>query len=191
MQIKNKTGLTLVELMVALAIIGILAAVAVPSYMRDLPKRKLKDAARDLLTQTQTARLNAVSTNRQWAVEFDIPNNSYCLVDGGANNTIDSLSCVAAGDDVVFAPVNIATSGVVFGWKTAVTNWQGGALNQSPFITFTNRGTNAGAATSTVFLQPSSPAFTICYGLAVTPGGGIKLRFYNGIAPFNQTSWID
>lgn len=69
--IKQKTGFTLLELMVVLGISGILAIVAVPSLSSFLPGYRLNATARELRTNLQLARATAVRRNMRCVVVFN------------------------------------------------------------------------------------------------------------------------
>ena len=56
---------------VTIAILGILAAMAIPAFSVWLPNYKLKSAARDLYSNFQSAKLGAIKENMTWAIEFN------------------------------------------------------------------------------------------------------------------------
>lgn len=70
-EIKQKSGFTLLELMVVLGISGILAIVAVPSVSSFLPGYRLNATARELRTNLQLARATAVRRNMRCVVVFN------------------------------------------------------------------------------------------------------------------------
>jgi len=67
--INNSKGFTLIELMVLVAIIGILAGLAT-SYLQN-SRIRLRSAARGIVNQVQNARFKALETGESWAVQFD------------------------------------------------------------------------------------------------------------------------
>ncbi|MCI5165792.1 MAG: prepilin-type N-terminal cleavage/methylation domain-containing protein [Candidatus Electrothrix sp. GM3_4] len=72
MKLLRKTeGFSLVEILIVIAIIGILSAVVVPSFISGMPTRRLKSAARDLYGAMQQARLLAVKNNQNYTLIFD------------------------------------------------------------------------------------------------------------------------
>ena len=75
-------GLTLVELMVALGILGALSAVMIPGYMNGMPSRKLKAAAREVFAHYRHARSEAVARYRAHRVSFDLDNACFHLEQG-------------------------------------------------------------------------------------------------------------
>ena len=66
----NSTGLTIVELMVTVSILGILASVAVPNVLGEMPKFRLNGAAQQLVGDLMSARMLAVRNNRKVKIFF-------------------------------------------------------------------------------------------------------------------------
>jgi len=89
---KNSKGFTLLEVIIVVAIFGIMAAIAIPSIMSQAPNSKLKSAARDVFSTLQQARMIAVKSSRETAVIFDVANNEYDFCDDW-----DSIGSVCTG----------------------------------------------------------------------------------------------
>src|SRR5689334_6801414 len=66
-------GFSLVDMMMTLAVIGTLAAVAVPQVNSALDSMRLGMALRDVERELQFARLKAVAASRPMRVRFDCP----------------------------------------------------------------------------------------------------------------------
>ena len=60
---QKKSGFTLMELMVTIAIISILSALAVPNLIKWRPKRQLSAATKEVLSVMQYARSRALKEN--------------------------------------------------------------------------------------------------------------------------------
>jgi type IV fimbrial biogenesis protein FimT len=67
---QRNAGFTLIEMMVALAIGGILTAMAVPSINAIRDTYRLRSAAQDVFMALQKARMGAVKENNQFLVSF-------------------------------------------------------------------------------------------------------------------------
>jgi len=78
MQNRGSQGLTLVELILCLAILGVLLAIASPLLAQFSTGYKLRAATRELATDLQFARLLAVKENRSFQVICS--SNSYQVV---------------------------------------------------------------------------------------------------------------
>ena len=66
----RQAGFTMVELMIVIAVIAILSAIAVPNIINSLPNYRLKAAARDMISNFQKAKMEAVKRNRNVVIEF-------------------------------------------------------------------------------------------------------------------------
>ena len=69
--LRDKRGVTLLELMVVLAITGVMIGIAVPSYYSMLPHLRIKGASRDVAEALQIARMKAVAKNAPYIVQFN------------------------------------------------------------------------------------------------------------------------
>lgn len=79
----NKEGFTLIELIVVIAIIGIIAGMAIPAFNSWLPKYRFKSAAQDMLSNFQLAKITAVKRNANCTVTFSIPSMNRYIEIGG------------------------------------------------------------------------------------------------------------
>lgn len=95
------SGFTLVEMVLVIAMLGILATIAAPRFKDQLTNLKIKAAARDIYSAFQQAKLEAVKENKPVAVVFSqgafTPEGSvggYQLFvdDGAGGGTADNLN---------------------------------------------------------------------------------------------------
>ena len=119
--LRNKKGFTLIELMIVVVIIGILAALAIPRFMRSTTKSKQSEA-KQLLKQIYTMQ-------HAYRQEF----NAYCLngvtasaaaqtafarlgVDIGATARYSYVMAAAANTFTCTATANLDDDGTVDTW---------------------------------------------------------------------------
>lgn len=149
----DKTGFSLPELMIIVAVVAIVSAIAAPNYVDYMAGRRLKGAARLVMSDLMAARQKAVSQNYQFKVFFNGDHVTYTvLYDTNNNGTADTGEATEARDirndyyDVTFS------------------------ASENPV--FSPRGT-AGSTTVTVTLTSARTGATQC--VMVAPTGRVKI----------------
>lgn len=74
-----RCGVSMLEVLVSVIILGILAAVAVPSFLHSLASHRTKQAARRIITDLELARREATMASAARTVTFDDAAESYTL----------------------------------------------------------------------------------------------------------------
>jgi prepilin-type N-terminal cleavage/methylation domain-containing protein len=80
-KMKNSKGFTLIELMVTIAIIGIVSAVAGYTFLSGMPERRVLSASRDLYAGIVEARSQAIQINQNVTITFDLANDRFTITD--------------------------------------------------------------------------------------------------------------
>jgi prepilin-type N-terminal cleavage/methylation domain-containing protein len=120
----NRRGFTLAEMLVAIAIFGVLAAIAVPQFVAFGPKNRLNGAARQIYSELMWARSKAVNENSAYVVTF--PNNQSMQIAGSTTKTINIQT--------EYADVTLTSS------ASTITFTSRGTADVGPTITLTNPG---------------------------------------------------
>ncbi|MDH4205435.1 MAG: prepilin-type cleavage/methylation domain-containing protein, partial [Desulfobacteraceae bacterium] len=67
---QKRSGFTLIQLTIVIALLAILTAVGVPNFLSWLPKYRLKSAARDLYSNLHLAKMSAIKANKDCMVKY-------------------------------------------------------------------------------------------------------------------------
>jgi prepilin-type N-terminal cleavage/methylation domain-containing protein len=122
---RSEAGFTAIEMIVVMAIVGIAAALAVPSWRATQANSRLRDAAGDVADALTAARSRAISSRNPFVVYFDTGVNGGADVCGNAlqdlqGNPVPILilddtngnCCIDPGEAVITRP---AAAGVQWG----------------------------------------------------------------------------
>jgi len=75
----SQKGFTLIEILLVLAVLGIVTAMAIPSFTRSFAQLQLRDAANDVAYVMRYAQSRAINTRRPLKLMFDEQLTSYWL----------------------------------------------------------------------------------------------------------------
>ena len=111
-------GFTLIELMITLTVLGIIAAIALPSFKSILDGRKLVGAGDNLYSALQYARSESIKQNTD--IQFQVNAGAWCygVDDDGANcDCTNPATCTIDGvikvyDDSDFGDVLLSNATV-------------------------------------------------------------------------------
>lgn len=123
MRMPDNRGFTLIEIMVVIAVIGIVAAVSIPSMIDWRRDRQLRGSVNNLASDIQLAKLRAIREAEFVTISFDTATNSYAVhIDPNQNGTLDageqSLRVVNLPRGITYTSVNLLPAGTFFSFNS-------------------------------------------------------------------------
>jgi prepilin-type N-terminal cleavage/methylation domain-containing protein len=120
-KIKQAKGFSLIELIIVIAILGIVSAIAAPNFNKYRQNTNLKEAARDLASDISLYRQRAVAENIHYQIVFNQAANNYTVqretvLNSGVYNLLivtKSPSAISGGS-VIISNVNLNNQWITF-----------------------------------------------------------------------------
>ena len=197
-RMKRSGGLTLIELIVVMCILGVMVLISIPNIGRWLPRYRLRGAIRDMASAMQLARLGAIKDNRQWAIQFNSNAQSYTILGNtgpdGTWGTADEVGYKGDANPWPLSTRMLASygSGVSFG-DNGYGSWLGMPLtgDLSDGVTFTNNrvefrpdgtaGPDVSGIVGSVYMQ-NNRGDASCARIRFTATGAIEVIHWDGSA---------
>lgn len=154
-----RRGLTLVELMVALAVLGVLAALAYPSMAGLIARKRVEGTAAELLAVLRQARVMPLSSGKMIVVSFGSRAGEYTcyMVHDEWHPVLSDATCNCTSYPDGNCPA-VAGYGQPHSFVTNVINASTGVtVSATPnAIAFETQGLTSGGATMTVSITSSA-----------------------------------
>jgi general secretion pathway protein H len=112
---RGERGVTLIEIAVILAIVGIMALVMAPAIGEWVDNFRIRQSARDISSTLQEAKMKTISTRTQHTVNFYEANNTYQLLPGGSVTQVSRGVNIVSGStaSVTFSPDGTSSNGTI------------------------------------------------------------------------------
>lgn len=182
----NLKGMSLIELMIAVAIVGILLVAAAPNFSDWMQNIKIRNAAEAVQNGLQLAHVEAVHRNSQVRFQLTTTTDNACALSTTNSNWVVSLDdptapalCATPPSDTVAPRIIRARSSNEVSETTVV------AADQSTFIfNGLGRATNIAAASGIATISFSNPTRGACaqaagpmrcLNVVVTQGGKVRM----------------
>ena len=102
-----RRAFTLIEIMIVVAIMGLIAAMGLPSMLRALQKEGMRKALSDVVDVCASARARAILQNQTVAVVFHPAARTFAVEGGGATGGAVLVSSSSLPDGVELAMLDI------------------------------------------------------------------------------------
>ncbi len=142
----NQRGVTLIELMTTVVIIGVVSAMAGPRFAHEMQKMEFRGSARDIVSKMRQARSLAISEKALYGVAFDNTNSTFTLFKDIVASTPPGFQTGDSALSVDTLPGEFATITSTF--SGAVLFRANGSASESGSVTPISYGSEAGSATS-------------------------------------------
>lgn len=89
----GRRGLTLIELMVAVVILGVLAAVALPSFRELIARKRIEGIAQELQTDLRYLKAQQIESRKPVRIRFNSNAESTCYILYFTGSNIENCNC--------------------------------------------------------------------------------------------------
>ncbi len=145
LRLRNHRGVTLIELMSSVVIMGIIAAMAGPRFAHEMEKMEFRGSARSMVSTLRQARSLAISEKTEYGVAFDAAAGTFTLF---KDNVSSTPAAFQTGDSIISVdtiPGQYATLSATF--SSAVLFQSNGSASESGTVIPISYGSDAGSAT--------------------------------------------
>jgi type IV pilus assembly protein PilA len=163
----SQTGFTLIEIMIAVGIVGIASAIAVPSYVQWNARYQLRQAASELHSNLVQARMAAKNTNTAVTATFTkAVNGTYSAAFGGTLAPINLPNSVTGGSMILVTALGPPPT-------TVVTDFAASPPGPLGIITFSQQGLRVAGGVGNQTVTLTSVGGTT-YSIVVAPSGKVN-----------------